>query len=64
MARAEAWRRIVGQDCILRAGFQPALAGLFTIDSAGLPTCPTVLAGFQVPGKACGIGHSCLPRHT
>jgi hypothetical protein len=56
----------VGQDCILRAGFQPALVGLFTSDSGGLPTrrtqrvplqtCPTVLAGFQVPGKVCGIG--------
>jgi hypothetical protein len=32
---------IVGQDCILRAGFQPALAGLFTSDSGTLPTCPT-----------------------
>jgi hypothetical protein len=38
---------IVGQDCILRAGFQPALAGLFTSDSGGLQTrcrlqtCPT-----------------------
>ena len=31
-----AW--IVGQDCILRAGFQPALVGLFTSDSGGLPT--------------------------
>jgi addiction module HigA family antidote len=55
----------VGQDCILRAGFQPALVGLSTSDSGGLPTrrtqrvplqtCPTVLAGFQVPGKVCGI---------
>jgi hypothetical protein len=53
---------IVGQDCILRAGFQPALVGLFTSDSGGLPTCPTVLAGFQVLEKVCGIGHECL-RH-
>jgi hypothetical protein len=52
---------LVGQDCILRAGFQPALVGLFTSDSGGLPTrrrlqtCPTVLVGFQVLGKVCGI---------
>jgi hypothetical protein len=36
--------RIVGQDGILRAGCQPALAGLFTSDSGGLPARPTVLA--------------------
>jgi hypothetical protein len=29
--------RIAGQDCILRAGFQPALVELFTSDSGGLP---------------------------
>jgi hypothetical protein len=54
--------RIVGQDCILRAGLQPALVRLFTSDSGGLPTRPTVLAGFQVLGKVCGIGQECL-RH-
>src|ERR1039457_1716799 len=38
---------IVGQDCILRAGFQPVLVLLFTGDSGGLQTrrrlqtCPT-----------------------
>jgi hypothetical protein len=58
-----AW--IVGQDGILRAGCQPALVGLFTSDSGGLPTrrtqrvllptCPTVLAAYQVLGKVCGI---------
>jgi PPK2 family polyphosphate:nucleotide phosphotransferase len=52
----------VGQDGILRAGCQPALVGLFTSDSGGLPTRPTVLAGFQVPGKVCGIGRECLLR--
>jgi hypothetical protein len=52
----------VGQDCIL-PGFQPVLAG----DSGGLQTrrrlktCPTVLAGFQVLGKVCGIGRFRLP---
>jgi hypothetical protein len=35
-ARHHSW--IVGQDCILRAGFQPALVVLFTNDPAGLPT--------------------------
>src|SRR5271157_4788007 len=35
-ARHHPW--IVGQDCILRAGFQPALVGLFTSDSGGFPT--------------------------
>ena len=60
------------------AGLYPArrlstgAGGLFTSDSGGLPTrrtqrvplqtCPTVLAGCQVLGKVCGIGHSCLPR--
>jgi len=34
---------IVGQDCILRAGLQPALVGLFTSDPGGLPT----RAGYQ-----------------
>ena len=58
----------MGQDCILRTGFQPVLAGLFTSDSGGLPTrrrlqtCPTVLAGFRVLGKVCGIGQDCLPH--
>jgi hypothetical protein len=55
----------VGQDCILRAGFQPALVVLFTSDSGGLATrwnqrvplqtCPTILAEFQVLGKVSGI---------
>jgi hypothetical protein len=63
-ARYHPW--IVGQDCILRAGFQPVLVGLFTSDSGGLPTrrtqrvplqtCPAVLAEFQVLEKVCGIG--------
>ena len=26
-----------------------------------MQSCPTVLAGLQVLGKLCGIGHSCLP---
>jgi hypothetical protein len=62
---------LVGQDCILRAGFQPALVGLFASDSGGLPTRwtqrvplqtrPTVLAGFQVLGKVCGIGRFRMP---
>jgi hypothetical protein len=58
-ARHQPW--IVGQDCILRAGFQPALVGLFTGDSGGLPTrrrlktCPTVLAGFQVLERVCVV---------
>ena len=61
---------LVGQDCILRAGFQPALAGLFTSDSGGLPTRPrlqthpTVLAGFQVPRKVCGISQNWLPHRS
>jgi hypothetical protein len=44
---------------------QPALVGLLTSDSGGLPTrrrlktCPTVLAGFQVLGKVCGIAPLC-----
>src|ERR1039458_6067466 len=43
---------IVGQDGILRAGWQPAPAGLFTRRSGGLPTrrrlptCPTTSAEF------------------
>jgi hypothetical protein len=36
--RTVLWRRHVGQDGILRAGWQPALVGLFTSDSGGLPT--------------------------
>ena len=32
----------VGQDCILRTGFQPVLVGLFTNDPAGSPTRPTL----------------------
>jgi hypothetical protein len=43
------WRRHVGQDCILRAGFQPALVGLFTSDSGGLPTRRTQ----RVPLQTC-----------
>ena len=64
-----AW--IVGQDCILRAGFQPALVGRFTGDPGGLPnrqtqrvplpTCPTTSVEFPFLGKLSGIGHSCLP---
>ena len=64
-----AW--IVGQDCILRAGFQPALVGLFTGDPGGLPnrqtqrvplpTCPATSVEFPFLGKLSGIGHSCLP---
>src|SRR5271157_2889689 len=35
------------------AGLYPARR--FTSDSGRLPTCPTVLAGCQVPGIVCGI---------
>ena len=61
-ARHHPW--IVGQDCILRAGFRPALGGLPTRRTQGVPRpiCPTILAKFQASGKVCGIGHSCLPR--
>ena len=36
----------VGQDCILRAGFQPAPVGLFTNVPAGLPTRRTLQVAF------------------
>jgi hypothetical protein len=48
---------IVGQDGILRAGWQPAPAGLFTKASGGLstrrrlPTCPTTSAEFPFARK-------------
>ena len=48
---------IVGQDGILRAGWQPALVGLFTKASGGLttrrrlPTCPTTSAEFPFARK-------------
>jgi hypothetical protein len=67
-----AW--IVGQDGILRAGWQPALVGLFTGDPGGLPTrrrlptCPTTSVEFLFLGKLSGIGHPCrqsgTPRHA
>src|ERR1035441_7402245 len=47
----------VGQDGILRAGWQPAPAGLFPRGSGGLPTrrrlptCPTTSARIPVRGK-------------
>ena len=53
---------IVGQDGILRAGWQPAPAGLFTMASGGLttrrrlPTCPTTSAEFPFARKLSGIG--------
>ena len=59
-----AW--IVGQDGILRAGFQPALVGLFTGDPGGLPTrrrlktCPTTSTEFPFLGKLSGIRQECL----
>src|ERR1035441_3066475 len=59
---------VVGQDGILRAGWQPAPAGLFTGGPDGLttrrrlPTCPTTSAEYPLLGKLSGIGHSCLPR--
>ena len=43
-ARHHPW--VVGQDCILRADFQPVLVELFTSDSGGLPTRRT-------PGYPC-----------
>jgi hypothetical protein len=36
----------VGQDCILRTGFQPVPVGLFTNDPAGSPTRPTLQVAF------------------
>jgi len=48
---------IVGQDGILRAGWQPAPCGGSTRGSGGLPTrrrlpiCPTTSAAFPIPGK-------------
>src|ERR1022692_5015177 len=49
----------VGQDGILRAGWQPAHAGLFTGNPAG---CPTTFAELPFLGKLCGICHEWL-RH-
>jgi hypothetical protein len=60
-----AW--IVGQDCILRAGWQPAPGAFVPAVPGGLPTrrrfptCPTTSAEFPFLGKLSGIGHSCLP---
>ena len=48
---------IVGQDGILRAGWQPAPDGLFTRSPGGLPTrsrlptCPTTSAAFPFVAK-------------
>ncbi len=59
---------IVGQDCILRAGSQPALAACVRAVPGGLPTrrriqsCPTSSAGFPVRRMLSGIRHECL-RH-
>jgi hypothetical protein len=53
--------RYVGQDGILRAGWQPALVGLFTGDPGRLPTCPTTSVEFPFLGRLSGIRHSCLP---
>src|ERR1017187_8144851 len=59
---------IVGQNGILRAGWQPAPADLFTRGSGGLPTrrrlptCPTTSAEFPFVGKLSGIGQDCLPH--
>src|SRR5271157_5871263 len=59
---------VVGQDGILRAGCQPAPAGLFTRGSGGLPTrrrlptCPTTSAEFPLVGKLSGIGRKRLPH--
>src|ERR1035437_4228405 len=55
---------IVGQDGILRAGWQPAPNVQFTRGSGGLPTrrrlptCPTTCAEFADLGKPSGIGPS------
>ena len=51
----------MGQDCILRAGFQPAPGGLPTrrTQRVPLPICPTILAKLLASGKVCGIGQSC-----
>src|ERR1019366_3820267 len=57
---------IVGQDGILRAGWQPAPAALVTRDSGGLrtrrrlPTCPTTSAEFPFVRELSGIGQDCL----
>src|ERR1035437_9864416 len=59
---------IVGQDGILRAGWQPAPNVQFTRGSGGLPTrrrlptCPTTCAEFADLGKLSGIGPSA--RHA
>jgi hypothetical protein len=53
---------IVGQDGILRAGWQPAPLACLQAIWGGLttrrrfPTCPTTSAEFPFPGKVCGIG--------
>jgi len=55
----------VGQDCILRAGFQPAPAGLSTSDPAGYqPTqfsnLPHSSCRMPGSGSVCGIGRKRL----
>src|ERR1035441_4706147 len=51
---AEQLHLIVGQDGILRAGWQPARADLSTA-----PTCPTTSAGFPAVGKLSSSNHEC-----
>jgi len=61
-----AW--IVGQDGILRAGWQPAPAACVRADPGGFPTrhrfltCPTTSVEFPFLGKLSGVRHLCLPR--
>ena len=60
-----AW--IVGQDGILRAGWQPAPAACVPAVPGGLPTrrrlptCPTTSTEFPFPGKLSGIRQDCVP---